>query len=288
MGLQPPHVAARPGTVQGGPVREKTLRGGPTFEAETAPQNTAPTDRTRIAELASTNLLERNCAPFRSRPKMRSRACQDAKVAKRFRTCADNAMTKLLLENCFFIDVLDWNRHGYLRFATTFDRTWSVDGEEVGSLTCASKRRTVALYGREGFFGSAFQKQCIDIVWTPCRFGGERPWLVCSAMRSGRRCNRRATKLYAFKSPFACRLCHQLAFASQYMPKDEMNARKAQKIRRRLAGEGELPDAFPPKPRGMHKRTFDRLRQLHDEAEEAAAAGLINFISRRFLAVASG
>jgi hypothetical protein len=41
---------------------------------------------------------------------------------------------------------------------------------------------------------------------------------------------------------------------------------KAQKIRRQLGGSLSMVDDFPPKPRGMHWKRYERLRQQHDSA----------------------
>ena len=39
-------------------------------------------------------------------------------------------------------------------------------------------------------------------------------------------------------------------------------------------------DAFPDKPRGMHWRTYDRLRHIHDVAEARSTTGLMPFVDR--------
>ena len=41
---------------------------------------------------------------------------------------------------------------------------------------------------------------------------------------------------------------------------------KAQKIRRQLGGSLSMVDSVPPKPRGMHWKRYERLRQRHDLA----------------------
>ena len=37
---------------------------------------------------------------------------------------------------------------------------------------------------------------------------------------------------------------------------------------------------FPSRPRFMHRTTYERWRQAHDEAEERSAMGLMNFVER--------
>jgi hypothetical protein len=49
----------------------------------------------------------------------------------------------------------------------------------------------------------------IQVAWTPCHFGGWRPWFVCG------RCSRRVGKLYSTGEALHCRLCLDLWYASQ-------------------------------------------------------------------------
>lgn len=191
---------------------------------------------------------------------------------------------KCLLEQYLNIDVLDWNRGGHFESPCVFERTWRQDGNLVARLFCKTERHSVTLYSRSSNFYDtrSGHEQKIQIVWTACRFGGERPWFECP-----RSCGRRVTKLYALNSWFACRHCYGLGYSSQYQAAGERNAWRAHRIRKRLAAEGELSDVFPLKPRGMHRRTFDRLRRLHDMAEEAAARGLLNHFARALEATAS-
>ncbi|CZG10327.1 TPA: hypothetical protein JBE46_02375 [Legionella pneumophila subsp. pneumophila] len=62
--------------------------------------------------------------------------------------------------------------------------------------------------------------------WTPCRFGGERPWFICPA----KGCQRRVAILYS-GSIYACRHCHQLAYTSQREADYDRALRQAEKIR---------------------------------------------------------
>jgi hypothetical protein len=57
-------------------------------------------------------------------------------------------------------------------------------------------------------------------------------------------------------------------------------AGKAQKIRMRLGGSPNMLQEFPDKPKGMHWRTYDRLRRSHDLAEARSTLGLIQLVDR--------
>ena len=88
-------------------------------------------------------------------------------------------------------------------------------------------------------------------------FGGERWWLTCPA------CGRRAAKLYTRQGAdlFLCRGCHGLSYASQRESPMFRTLSQAQKIRMNLGGSGATVDPFPDKPKGMHWRTYRRLRR---------------------------
>jgi hypothetical protein len=61
-----------------------------------------------------------------------------------------------------------------------------------------------------------------------------------------------------------------LAYASQQEKPMFRNLRKSQKIRIRLGGSPDPFEPFPEKPRGMHRRTYLRLREEADAAMTAA------------------
>jgi len=111
-------------------------------------------------------------------------------------------------------------------------------------------------------------------------FGGERPWFVCSVYSNGHYCGRNVTKLYGAGKLFACRHCHGLAYASQQESSNQRGVYRAQKIRTRLGGSVSMFEDFPDKPKGMHWRTYDRLRGRYDMAEARSMAGLEHFLNR--------
>jgi hypothetical protein len=102
-------------------------------------------------------------------------------------------------------------------------------GPHLGSLQWASRSGSTAsvlvVGGREtvrldytvkppGGDGQSVS-QHIPIQWTPCRFGGERPWFICDVSSNGVYCGRRVARLYGGGRLFACRHCYHLGYAIQ-------------------------------------------------------------------------
>lgn len=111
-------------------------------------------------------------------------------------------------------------------------------------------------------------EQTVWLEWTPCNYGSARPWFLCP------RCDRRVAILYGGLR-FYCRHCHDLAYASSRESAADRGTRKAQNIRQRLGGSTNLMQPFPPKPKGMHWRTYDRLEAEAEAAHRVALVGLL-------------
>lgn len=189
---------------------------------------------------------------------------------------------KATVESCRSIDVLDWHRRRYLQFPRRFSWAWTQDGERVASINVETRHDSVTLKYRSRDYGGDWSdvEQRIPIVWSSCRFGGERPWFLCSVASNGVYCGRRVIKLYGAGRLFACRYCYRLAYTSQQESAHQRGLWKSQKIRMGLGGSASMLDEFPDKPKGMHRRTYDRLRRRHDAAEERSTFGLMEFVER--------
>jgi hypothetical protein len=99
------------------------------------------------------------------------------------------------------------------------------------------------------------RRDIIQVAHTPCHLGGTRPWFICPRPD----CGRRVAMLYDHGG-FACRHCHRLAYPSQRESTGDRAFRKADRIRQRLGWESWECSATGRKPKGMHDRTFRRLR----------------------------
>jgi hypothetical protein len=113
-------------------------------------------------------------------------------------------------------------------------------------------------------------EETVRIVRIPCRFGGNRPSFVCPGAANDITCGRRVTKLHGAGRYFLCRHCYRLAHASQSEGEWDRTLRRANKIRQRLGGEPGVAAPFSQKPKGMWKRTYERLCNQAFEAEMVA------------------
>lgn len=114
--------------------------------------------------------------------------------------------------------------------------------------------------------------QHVGLDQVPCRFGGARPYWLCPG------CGSRAVVLYGLRR-FFCRACNRLAYGSQRESPPERAQRRADGIRRRLGGEPGL-GRLPPRPKGMHRRTYERLVDEVIAADTATEAYLESLLAR--------
>jgi hypothetical protein len=172
-------------------------------------------------------------------------------------------------ESCTSIDVRQWHREGLLCRGHNFSCSWRCGGEPAGSITVRVESDAVVLNYRASSWGSNDWKsiqQRVPIRLTACHLGGVRPWFVCSVYCNGRYCGRRAAILYGAGELFACRRCYGLSYASQQQTPLHRGLEQARKIRMRLGGSADLVEPFPARPKGMHRRTFQRLRARAEAA----------------------
>ena len=97
---------------------------------------------------------------------------------------------------------------------------------------------------------------------TTPHLGGFRFWFRCP----GQECGRRVAILYVTKNGLLCRRCLGLVYPVQREDRANRLLRKAQNIRERLGGSSNMSLPFPARPKGMHHRTYWRLRRQSQEA----------------------
>ena len=176
------------------------------------------------------------------------------------------------VEACRSIDVNRLHKMGCLRDGWAVGWRWMSDGEKVASINLRADADRLHLSYCVRIGGGEWEGvvETVGIVHAPCRFGGMRPYFICPGVVNGVACGRRVAKLHCAARYFLCRHCCRLAHASQSEGARDSALRRANKIRQRLGGEPDLVAPFPPKPRGMWRRTYVRLRDQAFAAEMRA------------------
>ena len=177
-------------------------------------------------------------------------------------------------EDCRSLDVRRWQREGFLDPGRFFGWAWYREGREVSSISAAVLQGAVSLSYSIGLEGSKEDiRYTVPLTWTPCNFGGSRPWFVCPGVVKGVSCGRRVAKLYLKHRYFLCRYCHDLTYTSRQETGWHAALRRCQRIRQKPGGSVNMTEPFPDKPKGMHHRTYRRLfleyKQAHEEFTSA-------------------
>ena len=147
---------------------------------------------------------------------------------------------------------------------------WSRGGRETGSIRIEFLQHGLRLVYS---YGMDHHRTCVDevvpFVEMTLRLGGSRVWFKCLS------CQRRCRILYG-GSRFRCRLCYRLKYETQYEPCFSRAATRALKIRERLGSNGGIDEFFPERPKGMHVRTYERLRKQEEELQSVWAQGIMS------------
>jgi hypothetical protein len=173
------------------------------------------------------------------------------------------------VEACRSIDVNQLHRAGCLRSGWIGGWQWTRDGERVASINLRAEYDRLHLSYRVRIGGGEWEDvaESVRIVRLPCRLGGARHYFMCPGVVNGIACGRRVSKLHGPGRYFLCRHCYRLAHASQSEAAWDRTMRRANKIRQRLGGDPSMAAPFPPKPKGMWRRTYERLREQAFGAE---------------------
>jgi hypothetical protein len=194
---------------------------------------------------------------------------------------------KTTVEGCHSLDVRRLYREGLLKPGYRFSWSWSRAGRQTASIAgvvlgSSRPERVVLLFRHRSGPDAEWEdaQQPVALEWTPCNFGGERPWFICSGVLNGVRCGRRVAVLHGLGKWFLCRHCYDLSYESQREDKIQQALRRAQNIRQRLGGSANMMEPFTEKPKGMHHDTYMRLFWEHHEAEMGQMVGMREWLDK--------
>jgi len=146
-----------------------------------------------------------------------------------------------------------------LRFMPGYSHTmtWKSRGQETGSIGLDLGHDAITVHYKSTPHGGApiSVRVVIPFAFTPCHYGGQRRWFMCS-------CSRSVTRLFIKGQRVACRHCLNLAYSSQREDVLDRLSRKIDKKQSALKNERH-------RPKGMHQRTFwkkqDEIYRLEDQ-----------------------
>jgi len=159
-------------------------------------------------------------------------------------------------EEVHSVDIRYMKKQGLLKCNSAGTLSWSRGDEQTGWIRYQVYGSYLRLIYRSRSHGEEWQNMDERIYFqrTPCHYGGERLWFSCP------QCHKRIAVIYGHGSRFLCRHCYDLPYTSQSESRLERMMRKARKIRRRLDADIDIDFPILEKPKGMHWKTYNRLK----------------------------
>ena len=100
---------------------------------------------------------------------------------------------KTTADECQSLDVRYLQRNSLLQPRRSFSLRWSQAGRQTGSIrgivdSSRPPKSMILLYRHRGGLGAEWEevRETVPLSWTPCNFGGERPWFICPGAGCGR------------------------------------------------------------------------------------------------------
>jgi hypothetical protein len=187
-----------------------------------------------------------------------------------------NSEGRITTDQTMRLDVRELRRHGCLIPGRQGSIEWTLHDGSRASMAFNAHSDEIELRWTQSDTVSGEVKSMADwlaLEWRPCRFGGVQPFFACD-------CGALALALYLRDGRFCCRACAGVVYASQNERQLHRTRRAAQKIRYRLGGSSSPDDGIPERPKGMWRRTYDRMVARLIAAEEAEAEALLPIMQK--------
>lgn len=174
-------------------------------------------------------------------------------------------------EECCRLDIRYLHRRGTLMSGwRSYSR--SRGDEPAGSINYKGNGgESITLEYRTRPYGGDWEPMRYDvqIVWTPCHYGGSGPWFLCP------NCYRRVAMLYLPGRVAACRKCYTICYSSQCESYSDRAIRRMRRIEGRLGADF---GGFPAKPKRMSWATYERLWEQYQEADWQSMARIMKIL----------
>ena len=156
------------------------------------------------------------------------------------------------------LDIRKLTRKGLLVPGNSLSYKWSVNDQQVAGISIRVEFNYGLMLSYRVKSTGEVVEQLVQTQTSPCHLGGQRRWFTCPG------CNKKVAMLYAPGKYVVCRLCGGLAYATQKEGIGDRASRRADKLRNRLGWEAGILNGSGCRPKGMHKSTYQRLKQRHD------------------------
>jgi hypothetical protein len=180
--------------------------------------------------------------------------------------------TRTTCEEIRRIDIRYLRQNGLLQPNRAGSLSWNTGGEPTGSISYTMNENTMVLNFRvRGYWDDDWEsvQQTIWFDRTPCHYGGSRKWFLCPE------CDSRVGILYGRNVLFLCRHCYRLPYASQGEDYMSRMTRKLDKISNKLEADEYTVIDDLWKPKGMHWKTFYRLKMAEINADDRWGSALM-------------
>lgn len=169
------------------------------------------------------------------------------------------------------LDIRKLNRFTLLSPGHSFGWQWTYGTKVVSTIRIKVQEDSVFLgYKYRSHHQDEWESvvERVDMDRTACTYGGTRLWWLCPA------CGKRVAILFGPGRRFVCRGCNKLVYESQREDKSDRAARRADKIRRKLGWPAGIFNGPGGVPKGMRRKTFERLTEEHRVLVDLAMAGI--------------
>jgi hypothetical protein len=178
-----------------------------------------------------------------------------------------NRTARSTTEDLRRIDVNKLLRDRVLDGPCSMTVSWSRGGERVASIGIYGGRDKIHVYYRQQSPGESEWRQVaedIRIDWRPNRYGGVTPYFVCP------HCRKFVWHIYLAGGRNVCRHCARLTYESRRSRTYDRLAETVHRLRSQLGGEAGFDSLIAPRPKGMHRTTYERTCERIHRLERAS------------------
>jgi hypothetical protein len=190
---------------------------------------------------------------------------------------------RVCLQDGLKLDLNQLARHGFIKFGADIGARgilWTNprQGQVARGVISADMTKSTNAWFRIAIGGFVQQ---IALVSRPRHLGGRQWFFLCPATGG------LATVLWM--PPGASKFCsrqawgRRVAYASQFLDRDSRAHHGQSKINSRLCSIGQFDPnewSFPPKPKGMRWKTYNRLEQEFDRYEDILDSGIESLVAK--------